>query len=170
MKWNKVILTAMAGILLTGCSASGEREYTREELQNTARIEIYEAGSDELLKTIEDGETLYQYLQVCEYSEYSDTAYEEQWAVWEGELEKEAGESAGESYYLVVYKYPASKFGNKEPVKTYTTVLYQDSDIAKTVAEDDVIKIISLPEELLTFYYRMSEEEQEFYGSLIEQG
>lgn len=168
MKQNKVILTAMIGILLTGCSASGEREYTREELQNTARIEIYEAGSDELLKTVEDGETLYQYLQACEYSEYSD-AYEAQWAEWEGELEKEAGESAGESYYLVVYQYPASKFGDKEPVKTYTTVLYQDSDIAKTVAEDDVVKVISLPEEMLTFYYRMSEEEQEFYESLIPQ-
>lgn len=160
MKRSKIIVTAMIGILLTGCGASGEREYTREELQNMARIEIYEAGSDELLKTIEDGETLYQYLQAYEHSD----------AAFEGDVEeglKEAAEDAGESCYLVVYRYPASKFGGKEPVKTYTTVLYQDSDIARMVVEDEAVKIISLPEELLTFYYEMSEEEKNFYETLI---
>ncbi|MDE6950213.1 MAG: hypothetical protein K2P64_04765, partial [Lachnospiraceae bacterium] len=52
-----------AGMLLSGCGLTGEEGYTREELENLARIEIYEAESGTLLKTIEDGETLYRYLQ-----------------------------------------------------------------------------------------------------------
>lgn len=149
-----------AGILLTGCGISSEKTYTREELQSTAKLELYETGSDKLLKTIEDEETLYQYIQA---SQFSEDAFE---AETEKEL-KETAENVGETYYLVVYKYPAAKFGNKEPEKSYKIVLYQDVNIAKLAVEGTTVKNIALPEELLTFYYEMSEEESSFYKGLV---
>lgn len=149
-----------AGVLLTGCGLSREDGYTREDLQNTAKLELYEAGSGKLLKTIEDEETLYQYIQAAEFSEDG----------YEAETEKErkeTAENAGETYHLVVYKYPAAKFGNKAPEENCRITLYQDVNIAKMVVKDTVVKNIALPEELLTFYYEMSEEEQAFYESLV---
>ena len=167
---------AMAVMLLTGCGSLAEEEYTREELEDLARLELYEAGSDELLRTIEDGETLYQYLQATavpeadnEYYEYeADDEYYEYGAWGDGEL-KEAAENAGAAYYLVAYKYPAAKFGGKEPEKVYTVTLYRDVKIAKMTAAEGVVKVIDLPEEMLTVYYEMSEEEADFYESLLTQ-
>lgn len=150
-----------AGILLSGCGLSREGGYTREELQSTAKLELYEAGSNKLLKTIEDEETLYQYIQA---SQFSEDAFE---AETEKEL-KENAENVGETYYLVVYKYPAAKFGEKEPQKNLTITLYQDTDIAKMTAAGEAVKNMSLPEELLTFYYEMSEEESAFYKELLQ--
>ena len=69
----KNIFNALAGIALTafaltGCGLSEENGYTREELGNLAKMEIYEAGSDTLLKTIEDEETLYRFNQMIQIS------------------------------------------------------------------------------------------------------
>lgn len=155
-----IVFCMAAGVLLTGCGLSREDGYAGEDLQNTAKLELYEAGSDKLIKTIQDEETLYQYIQAVGFSEDS---YE---AETEKEL-KETAENAGETYYLVVYKYPAAKFGDKEPEKNYTTTLYQDVNIAKLVVAEAGVKNIALPEELLTFYYEMSKEEQAFYESLV---
>lgn len=162
----RMALCMAAGVLLSGCGFSREDGYTREELQNLARLEVYEAGSNTLLKTVEDEETLYRYLQA---EVFSGDAFESE---SEKELKEtpeipETPESADEAYYLVAYKYPAAKFGEQEPKKKYTTVLYQDTDIAKLVLEDEILKNIALPGELLTFYYKMSEEEQNFYESLL---
>lgn len=163
----------MAVTLLTGCGSLAEEEYTREELENLARLELYEAGSDELLRTIEDGETLYQYLQATEVPdadyEYEDDYEYYEYEAWGGGELKEAAESAGEAYYLVVYRYPAAKFGSKEPEKVYTVTLYRDVKIAKMTGAEGLIKVIDLPEEMLTFWYEMSEEEADFYESLLTQ-
>lgn len=160
----------LAACLLVGCSVSQDRKYTEEELDNLAKLEIYEAGSDTPLKTIEDEETLYQYNQI-----FSGTG--DDFAEWEPEFddyEPEEGEwkenpsDGQETYRIVVYKYPVAKFGDKEPVKTLTMTLYENTDIVRIVVADTVIKSFSLPEEFLTFYYEMTEEEREFYASLTE--
>lgn len=154
-----LMICALTVLLLTGCGTSGNR-YTKEELGNLARLEIYEAGSDELLQTIEDEETLYQYNQAGAASEDAYTAAKE------NEL-KESAEEAGEMYYIVAYKYPAAKFGDKEPEKNTTLTLFQDTNVAKMVVDKRNVKNMPLPEELLTFYYEMSEEESTFYESLF---
>lgn len=158
----------LAVCTLTGCGLSGENGYTREELNNLAKLEIYEAESDALLITIEDEETLYRYNQL-----FSASMNGEDLTEWEAETENyyESGEGeleemAKEMYSIVVYKYPAAKFGDKEPVKFLTMTLYEDTDIARIIVAEESIKIISLPEEFLTVHYRMSEEESEFYESL----
>lgn len=144
------------GVLLTGCGLS-EGSYTKEELGNLAKLEVYEAGSDTLIKTIEDDETLYQYNQ-------AETASED--AYTENELE-ESAEEAGETYYIVAYKYPAAKFGNKEPQKYLTITLFDNMNIAKMTVAEETVKNIPLSEDLLTFYYEMSEEESTFYTELL---
>lgn len=164
------IVWGMAVTFLAGCGSGAREGYTREELDNLARLELYEAGSDTLLQTIEEEETLYQYCQARAASEDA-YEYEEEKSLKEtaeSAETAEGAESAGASYYLAVYQYPAAKFGDKTPKKIYTTTLYQDTNIAKMVVEDEVIKIITLPEEFLTFYYKMSDTEREFYESLLE--
>lgn len=159
----RMALCMAAGVLLSGCGFSWEDGYTRKELENLARLEVYEAGSNTLLKTVEDEEALYRYLQA---EVFSGDAFESE-SEKEPEEIPETPESEDEAYYLVAYKYPAAKFGEQEPKKTYTTVLYRDTDIAKLVVEDESVIHIALPEELLTFYYRMSVDEQNFYESLL---
>lgn len=155
------VIIGMMAFLLAGCGSGSESGYTREDLNDLARLELYEAESGMLLKTIEDEEILYQY---CQAEVMSEDAYD---AEKEKSL-REAAENAGASYYLEVYQYPAAKFGDKEPKKISTTTLYGDTNIAKLVVESDAVKNIVLPEELLTFYYEMSEEESGFYETLLE--
>ena len=157
---RRILFCIAAGLLLTGCGLNREDGYTREDLQNIARLELYEAENDELLKTIEDEETLYEYIQAAQFSE---DAFE---AENEKELE-ETAENAGASYYLLVYKYPAARLGDQEPEVNYRTVLYQDTDIVKDVVVDAGIKNMTLPEDMRTFYYKMSEEESAFYRGLL---
>lgn len=166
--------SALTVCALTGCALSEESGYTREDLDNLAKLEVYEAGSDTLLKTIEDEETLYRYNQLFSMTMTGD---EDDFAEWEterescyeqgeGELEEKPEEE--ETHLIAVYKYPVAKFGDKEPVKMLTMTLYENTDIVKITVSDDSIKMFSLPEDFLTFYYRMSEEEREFYASLTE--
>lgn len=164
----------LAACLLLGCGASQDRKYTEEEWDNLAKLEIYEAGSDTPLKTIEDEEILYQYNQI--FSRSGDDG--DDFAEWEPEFddyESEEGEwkeekpaDEQETYRIVVYKYPVAKFWDKEPVKLLTTTLYENTDIVRITVADTAIKSFSLPEEFLTFYYEMSEEEREFYAKLTE--
>ncbi len=179
----KNIFNVLAGIALTifaltGCGLSEESGYTREELDNLAKLEIYEADSDTLIRAIEDEETLYRFNQVFQVSQVSgdDSDSEDAYIEWESALEdygmgteepKEPLKDAREIYDIVVYKHPVAKFGDKEPVKFLTMTLYENTDIVRIVVADESIKIFSLPEEFLTFYYRMSEEESEFYVSLL---
>ena len=79
----------------------------------------------------------------------------------------ETPESGEESYYFEFYKYPAAKFGDKEPFKLYTMTLYQDTDIVRMMVDGESLHMAFLPEEMLTFYYRISEEEMEFYNAVL---
>lgn len=51
-----------------------------------------------------------------------------------------------------------------------TLTLYEDNNIVKITVADESIKAFSLPEEFLTFYYAVSEEEMELFCSLTQEG
>lgn len=161
---QKRILLAglLAGVLClcVGCAAGGEKD-TREEPGNLAEIRIYTAADGKLIQTITDEEQLYQYSQSVLLG---DSNIEER----QGELE-EALEGTMEQYHLVSYKYPAARFGDKELEEVMTLTLYEDNDIVKMTVADESIKAFSLPEELLTFYDEVSEEDMQFYRSLAEE-
>lgn len=56
-------------------------------------------------------------------------------------------------------RYDTGGFGGKA---------YEGTNIIKMTVADGVIKGFSVPEEFLTFYYEMPEEEMEFFRSLAE--
>lgn len=145
--------------ICAGCSAQQGRKYTTEDLDNLAEIRIYSAENDELVKTISDEEQLYKYNQ-C--SLFDDDTEEHQ-----NEL-KESLEGKREQYYLISYKYPVAHFGEKELEENTTITLYENTNIVKMVVAGENIKALSISEELLTFYYELSDEEMEFYHSLVE--
>lgn len=160
---NKIKIGILAALVLgicAGCSTSQEEKYTREELDNLAEIRIYSAENHELIKTISEEEQLYQYNQ-CPHFDDSDIAERQE------KLKKNL-EGAKEQYYLTAYKYPAARFGDKELEENTTITLYENTNIIKMAAAQESIKSFSVPEEFLTFYYEMSEEEMEFFRSLAE--
>lgn len=157
----------LAGVLFlgTGCTAGQEHKYTREELGNLAEVRVYTAEDEELIQTVTDEELLYQYNQ-C--SALEEEVIEEQ-ITGERQTEiKKALEGAKEQYHLVSYKYPAARFGKNELEKLMTLTLYEHENIIKMTVADESIKAFSLPEEFLTFYYEISEEDMQFYRSLAE--
>lgn len=77
-------------------------------------------------------------------------------------------EGVKEQYYLIAYKYPVARFGAKELEENTTITLYEDTHIIKMTVAEESIKAFSIPEEFLTFYYELSEEEINFYHSLVE--
>lgn len=146
--------------ICAGCSTQQGGKYTIEDLDNLAEIKIYSAENQELIKTISDEEQLYQYNQ-CSFLDASDI--EER----QDELEKDL-EGAKEQYYLISYKYPVARFGGKELEENTSITLYEDTNIIKMTVAEESIKGISVPEEFLIFYYELSEEEMNFYRSLVE--
>lgn len=146
--------------ICTGCSAQREEKYTMEDLDNLAEIKVYSAENDELVKTIDDAEQLYQYNQ-CMLLDASDVEERQK------ELEKSL-EGFKEQYYLISYKYPAARFGGEELEENTTITLYEDKNIVKMTAAKESIKGFSVPEEFLTFYYEISEDTMNFYRSLVE--
>ncbi len=143
-----------------GCSAQQGEKYTKKDLDNLAEIKIYSAENNELIKTINDEEHLYQYNQ-CPL--FDDSDIEER----QDELEKEL-EGTKEQYYLISYKYPVARFGKKELEENTTITLYEDTNIIKFSVSEESIKSFSISTEFLIFYYEISDEEMDFYRSLIE--
>lgn len=153
------ILLVASACICVGCAGQSDAKYTREELDNLARIEIYPAGSGEPVKVVEEEELLYRYNQIF----FDDSDLEEH----QKELEESAEELA-EEYQFVSYKYPVSHFNNGEPEENMTVIIYKDSDIVKMTVSQESIKGGYVPEEYLTFYYELSDTDMEFYRSLAE--
>lgn len=159
--YMKIGMILVLGLCIcTGCSTKQGAKYTAEELDNLAEIRIYAADKQEFIKTISDEEQLYQYNQ-CSF--YDDSYTEER----QREL-KEALEGAKEQYDFVSYKYPAARFGKKELEENNTITIYEDTNIIKMTVSGESIKAFSVPEEFLIFYYEISDEEMDFYRSLVE--
>ncbi len=154
------ILLVFGLCICSGCSAHQEGKYTVEELDNLAEIRIYSAENNELIKTVNDEELLYQYNQCVVFD---DSDIEER----QDELEKDL-EGVKEQYYLVSYKYPVARFGDKELEENITITLYEDTNIIKMTVSEESIKAFPIAEEFLIFYYEISEEEMNFYRSLVE--
>ena len=153
------ILLVLGLCILAGCSTQQGEEYTAEDLDNLAEIRIYSAEDNELINTISDEDQLYQFNH---RSFFNDADIVER----QSELAKEL-EGATEQYYFISYKYPVARFGKKELEENNTITLY-DTNIIKWTAAGESIKSFSVPEEFLTFYYEISEEDMNFYRSLVE--
>ncbi|MDE6750743.1 MAG: hypothetical protein K2K21_17025 [Lachnospiraceae bacterium] len=159
--YTKINILLVFGLCIcVGCSAQQGRKYTLEELDNLAEIRIYSAEHNELIKIISDEEQLYQYNH-CSFFDDSDIME------CQDELEKDL-EGAKEQYYLISYKYPVARFGKKELEENTTITLYENTNIIKMAVAEESIKSFPVPEEFLIFYYEISEDEMDFYHSLVE--
>lgn len=154
------ILLVLGLCICAGCSAQQREKYTAEDLDNLAEIRIYSVQNNELIKTISDEEQLYQYNQ-CSIFDSSDIAERQD------ELERDL-EGAKEQYHLIAYKHPAARFGAKELEENHTLTLYENTSIIKMTVAEDAIKAFAFPEDFLTFYYELSDEDINFYHSLVE--
>lgn len=154
------ILLVFGLCICAGCSIQQGGKYTIKDLDNLAEIRIYSAENNELINTISDKEQLYQYNQ-CSLFDDPDIVERQD------ELEKEL-EGATEQYYLISYKYPVARFGEKELEENTTITLYEETNIIKMTVAGEGIKGFYVPEEFLTFYYEISEEDMNFYCSLVE--
>lgn len=154
------ILLMFVLCICAGCSTQQGKKYTLEDLDNLAEIRIYSAENNELIKTIDDEELLYQFNQ-CTLFDDSDIA--------ERQDELENGlDGAKEQYYLISCKYPVARFGKKELKENTTITLYENTNIIKMTVSEECIKAFPVPEEFFIFYYEISEEEMNFYRSLVE--
>lgn len=153
------ILLVFVLCVCAGCSTQQGGKYTLEELDNLAEIRIYSAENYELIMTISDEEELYQFNHRLFFDD-SDIIERQD------ELKKEL-EGAKEQYYFISYKYPAARFGKKDLEENNTITLY-DTNIIRLTAAGESIKAFYIPEEFLTFYYEISEEDVNFYRSLVE--
>ncbi len=154
------VLFLMGSYVLSGCGTHRDKEYTKEDLGNIAKIEVYSAENDELIKTIDDEESIYQYNKCISFDDSDIEEHQE-------EL-KESAEDAKEEYYFVSYKYSAAKFGGEETEKNTTVTIYENSNTVKMTAAEESVKGAFVPQEFLEFYYEVSDEDMEFYCSLTE--
>lgn len=150
-------LWVLSVCVCAGCAANQDTKYTREELDHLARIELYSAGNEDVLKVIEDEDVLYRFNQVAfdDFEEHQE------------ELEEAVAEAVAE-YRFVTYKYPVSRFGGKEPEEDMTVTIYENSDIVKMSVSRGRIKGGYIPQEYLTFYYEISDTDIAFFYSLTE--
>ena len=154
------ILLMFVLCICAGCSTPQGKKYTLEDLDNLAEIRIYSADNNELIKTIDDEELLYQFNQCSLFDDSDITEHQD-------EMEKDLEETK-EQYYLISYKYPVARFGKNELEKNTTITLYENTNIVKMTVSEESIKAFPIPDEFLTFYYEISEEEMDFYRSLVE--
>lgn len=159
---TKISILLVVGLcVFTGCSAQQDKTYTMEDLDNLAKIEIYSAENDELIKTVNDENMLYQYNQCLSFDD-SDTEEHQE------ELEKSI-EGAKEQYRFISYKYSIARFRSQEVEKNTTITLYENSNVIKMTVSEESVKGISIPQEFLIFYFEISDEDMEFYHSIVEE-
>ncbi len=157
-------------VLLCGCGTDKtpfmkeqeeNKQYTAEELGNLALIEVYSGKEEESLNVIDREEILYQFNQCLDYNDLNSEEHQK-------ELEKSV-EELKEEYTIVSFKRPAALINDDTLEKNTTITIYENSNIVKITVSQESIKGTYVPEEFLIFYYKASDEDMEFYRSLVEE-
>lgn len=168
---RKIILGfIVVSVLLCGCGVDKtpfmekqkeSKQYTAEELDNLVQIEVYSGKKEEPLNVINREEILYEYNQCLDYNDFNSEEKQK-------ELEKSV-EKLEEEYTIISYKSPAALISNETLEKNTTITIYENSNIVKMTVSQESIKGAYVPEEFLIFYYEASDEDMEFYRSLVEE-
>jgi len=159
---KKVICFLLMGILaaigLAGCGVNqGGRG---KDLQGLSQIEIY-SSDGHLINTILDEEILSQFNDLNYADVPSDTDAEMD------TLESKAGD-LNVLYTIVSYKTPVAAYNDGSLEKLMELTVYEDSNIIKEQIAPETIKGGYVPEEFLTFYVTVSDEDKNFILSLVE--
>lgn len=144
--------------VLTGCNA--ERGTTVKDLQRLSMLEIY-SSDGELVSVIEDTNILHQFNDLDYTGTSNDTDFSQT------EL-KNAAEGLSTLYTIISYKSSAAVLNSGTLEKLMETTIYESSNIIKEQVAPGNIKGFSIPEDYLSFYISVSEEDMDFLLSLAE--
>ena len=139
-----------------GCNA--DKNSVEKDLQRLSLIEAY-SSDGKLINSIEDIDALCQFENLDYIDISEDTASEQT------ELENMIGELSP-LYTIISYKTPAAIYGSETLEKLTEITIYDNSNIIKEQVEPENIKGGSIPEEYLSFYFTISEEDKTFLLSL----
>ncbi|MDO4305078.1 MAG: hypothetical protein Q4D94_14320 [Bacillota bacterium] len=159
---KNIILFILMGILtvmgLVGCGV--DQSDKEKDLQGLSQIEIY-SSDGHLIDTILDEEILSQFNGLNYMDIPSDT-----------DAEMDALESKMEDLNvlctIVSYKTSAAAYNDGSLEKLMELTVYEDSNIIKEQIAPETIKGEYVPEEFLTFYVTVSDEDRNFILSLAE--
>lgn len=159
---KNIILFILLGILtaigLAGCGV--DRDDRGNDLQGLSQIEVY-SSDGHLVNTILDEEILSQFHDLDYTDISSDT-----------DAKMDALESAVGDLNVICtiisYKTPVAAYHDESLEKLMELTVYEDSNIIKEQIAPETIKGGYVPEEFLTFYVTMSDEDINFILSLME--
>lgn len=173
---KRIAITALSTFILfvfCGCSvitafsmaASNHQESSsheesakqEEDTYKLAKVEVYSAKDDRLIRTINDSELLLKLSEENEELEEADKQIQS------------TTENGVPLYYFVFYKTPASSIRTEKYEKIFTIFIFKDSNLIRTEVASEAIKAFPIPPEYLTFYEEVSKEKMDFYLSLAKE-
>ena len=153
---KSIILLILMGILTTiglaGCGV--DRGDRGKDLQGLSQIEVY-SSDGHLVNTILDEEILSQFHDLDYADISSDT---------DAEMDAEGNVICT----IISYKTPVAAYHDGSLEKLMELTVYEDSNIIKEQIAPETIKGGYVPEEFLTFYVTVSDEDKNFIMSLME--
>ena len=152
---KKIISTLIiCTLLLTGCGGN-VLNHRNEEREKQSKIELYSVQDDKLLKTIDNQDAFKQLLDTSN---------------WE-EIERLSSDLIPE-YKMLVYQEKTLLYGqdpNEE--RDYelieTVITFQNSKYVQEIISSNVIKNMAIPEDAMTFYYKIPDDLQKELDEII---
>ncbi len=158
---NIVLLILMGILAAIGLAGCGEDRGDRgKDLQGLSQIEVY-SSDGHLVNTILDEEILSQFNDL-DYTDMSSDTDAEMDA-----LESKIGD-LNVICTVISYKTPVAANHDGSLEKLMELTVYEDSNIIKEQIAQETIKGGYVPEEFLTFYVTISDEDKKFILSLME--
>lgn len=153
------VITAFSTATSSHQESSSHEESAKQEEDSykLAKVEVYSAKDDRLIKTIDDSELLSKLSEENEEAEDAD------------KLMQSTTESGVPLYNFVAYKVPAAKITNQKAEKIFTITIFENSNLIRTEVASEAIKAFPIPSEYLTFYEEVSKEKIDFFLSLAKE-
>ena len=153
-----ILMGILAAIGLAGCGV--DRGDRGKDLQGLSQIEVY-SSDGHLVNTILNEEILSQFNDL-DYTDISSDTDAEMDA-----LESKIGD-LNVICTVISYKTPVAANHDGSLEKLMELTVYEDSNIIKEQIAPETIKGGYVPEEFLTFYVTVSDEDKKFILSLME--
>lgn len=141
-------------LFLTGCGDKVS-DSNNDEGKKQCKIEVYSAQDDKLLKTIDDQDIVNQLLITND------------WETAEG-----LSADLTPEYKLLVYQEKTLLYGqDPDEERDYelieTVITFQNSQYVQETISDSVVKNMTLPEDVMTFYYKMPDDVKKNFTAII---
>ncbi len=132
-------------LFLTGCGNSVSNQ-NNEDTKKKNRIEVYSVQDDAHLTTIDDQNTINKILDTCDWKEA-----------------EQLPDDLKPDYKMLVYQEKTLLYGqDPDEERDYelieTLITYQDSSYVQEIISSDVVHNMIIPEDVMTFYYVMPDE------------